>query len=142
MIAPLTERDLAAVAAIERECFSSPWSEEMLASSLRGGTFVILGEWEGDRLKGYLNFYLIPPTAEIGNLAVTEHFRRQGVARRLLLFAFDYLKEKGLTSISLEVRSKNTNAIALYTSLGFVPEGVRPRYYGDDDAIILWKYFD
>ncbi len=28
----------------------------------------------------------------------------------------------------------------LYSRLGLAPVGVRPRYYGDDDALILWAH--
>src|ERR671917_341067 len=39
--------------------------------------------------------------------------------------------------VYLEVRPSNLAARALYDSLGFVQTGVRPGYYGDEDALLL-----
>jgi ribosomal-protein-alanine N-acetyltransferase len=39
----------------------------------------------------------------------------------------------------LEVRASNTGAQALYHQFGFVPAGVRQKYYeNSDDAIVMW----
>ena len=41
--------------------------------------------------------------------------------------------------MTLEVRVSNTGAQALYRSFGFVPAGVRQRYYENtEDAIVMW----
>jgi ribosomal-protein-alanine N-acetyltransferase len=37
----------------------------------------------------------------------------------------------------LEVRPSNVAARVLYRSLGFDETGVRPRYYGDEDALLM-----
>ena len=42
--------------------------------------------------------------------------------------------------LTLEVRSQNEAARALYAGLGLAPVGVRQGYYGDDDALILWAH--
>ena len=39
--------------------------------------------------------------------------------------------------VYLEVRPSNLAARALYGSLGFTETGVRPRYYGDEDALLM-----
>jgi ribosomal-protein-alanine N-acetyltransferase len=43
--------------------------------------------------------------------------------------------------MTLEVRVTNYGAQALYTKLGFVPNGIRKEYYQDDkeDALIMWR---
>jgi len=46
----------------------------------------------------------------------------------------------GARHLTLEVRTGNDAARALYSRLGLAPVGVRPRYYGDDDALILWAH--
>jgi [ribosomal protein S18]-alanine N-acetyltransferase len=38
------------------------------------------------------------------------------------------------------VRTGNEAARRLYGRLGLAPVGVRPRYYGDDDALIMWAH--
>ena len=48
---------------------------------------------------------------------------------------------RGLETVFLEVRSRNTAAINLYTAYGFKRVGVRKGYYKnpDDDAVIMLK---
>ena len=41
--------------------------------------------------------------------------------------------------MTLEVRHTNTTAQKLYERFGFVPAGVRKKYYENrDDAIVMW----
>jgi ribosomal-protein-alanine N-acetyltransferase len=41
--------------------------------------------------------------------------------------------------MSLEVRVSNKAAQALYAKFGFVPAGIRQRYYeNSEDAIVMW----
>ena len=50
-------------------------------------------------------------------------------------------QKRGLERASLEVRTSNKGAIALYQKFGFKTAGIRKRYYSDtgEDALILWK---
>ena len=50
------------------------------------------------------------------------------------------LSKSGITTLHLEVRESNLPAIALYEKLGFVRDGLRPRYYEnptEDDSHVL-----
>jgi ribosomal-protein-alanine N-acetyltransferase len=48
-------------------------------------------------------------------------------------------RRRGCEALTLEVRVSNTGAQALYRSFGFVPAGVRQRYYENtEDAIVMW----
>jgi ribosomal-protein-alanine N-acetyltransferase len=51
---------------------------------------------------------------------------------------------RGARLSTLEVRRSNAPAIALYRSLGYLPVGVRPRYYAEEneDAIVMTLEFD
>ena len=56
----------------------------------------------------------------------------------LVVALLERLRGQGARRVSLEVRSRNAPAIALYRSLGFENEGVRPKYYRDgEDALVL-----
>lgn len=55
----------------------------------------------------------------IGNVAVDPVWRRRGIARRLMEAAIDLAREQDADWISLQVRSDNSSASALYRSLGF-----------------------
>jgi ribosomal-protein-alanine acetyltransferase len=70
-----------------------------------------------------------PGESEVLNLVVAKHFRRQGIARKLLQEAIDYAPGDWF----LEVRKSNRAAIELYKSMGFTIVGKRPEYYHNPD---------
>ena len=80
--------------------------------------------------------------AEVLNLVVVPEQRRKGYARRLLTVAIETVREAGVAKLFLEVAAHNVAARALYKALGFVEYGIRPRYYGNDDARLLVLVFD
>lgn len=63
----------------------------------------------------------------IAHLAVDENFRRQGIAKALLLKAADDARCAGLQKLVLEVEMTNEKAQALYRQFGF--ETVEQIYY-------------
>ena len=64
-------------------------------------------------------------------------------ARSLMKGLLAESRRKALCFLSLEVRSGNAPAIALYSSLGFATVGKRPGYYlrPPEDALIMTKTF-
>jgi [ribosomal protein S18]-alanine N-acetyltransferase len=73
-----------------------------------------------------------PDEIEILNLAVVPRFRRQGVAKALLLVL-------PKAEIFLEVRESNSAARGLYCAVGFREVGLRPGYYQNpvEGAIVM-----
>lgn len=69
--------------------------------------------------------------AWIGNLIVIPERRSQGLGRRLMTRAMDHLLGKGLDTIRLEA---DPPGVALYESLGFVPEFESLRFRLDPAA--------
>ena len=59
----------------------------------------------------------------------------------MMEYMLERAKEVGIGDCTLEVRISNQPAIALYESLGFKGEGVRPKFYEKpvEDALIMWK---
>jgi ribosomal protein S18 acetylase RimI-like enzyme len=55
----------------------------------------------------------------IPNLAVAANVRRQGLARRLLGHALDYLRSQGLTHVRIETLEQNAIGRQLFPALGF-----------------------
>ncbi len=55
----------------------------------------------------------------IANVAVKEAYRRRGIARALTQHALEYLRQRALREIWLQVNMVNQAAIDLYQSLGF-----------------------
>ena len=71
-------------------------------------------------------------------VAVDPKQRRAGLGRRLVSTALSEFRSLEISRALLEVRADNTPARRLYERVGFVVEGVRPRYYGGDvDAVLM-----
>ncbi len=130
---------LAAVAAIERACFSAPWSEDMLAQELyHANACYIVAIGEDDAVMGYAGLYAVLDEGYITNIAVAPAYRRRGVADALVA-AFCRFGREHLSFLTLEVRQSNEAAISLYQKHGFSPAGRRKNYYTHpvEDAILM-----
>ena len=138
---PMDNRHVAQVAALEKQCFSDPWSESSVASELSNPLSAWLVAMDGDVLAGYVGSQSVMGESDMMNIAVDERYRRQGIAQALVEALVAQLKEKGNHSLTLEVRISNQPAIALYEKLGFAQIGKRPNYYRNpkEDALILRK---
>ena len=138
---PMDSRHVAQVAALEKQCFSDPWSESSVASELSNPLSAWLVAMDGDALAGYVGSQSVMGESDMMNIAVDAHYRRQGIAQALVKELVAQLKEKGNHSLTLEVRISNQPAIALYEKLGFEQVGKRPNYYRNpkEDALILRK---
>ena len=134
--------DIAAVAGIEKECFSTPWSEEALQSELINPHTVMLVCEDGNETVGYVSMRYVLDEGYINNVAVSPGFRRRGAARALLTALEDRAVIKRLSFISLEVRESNGAARALYESLGYKQTGRRRGFYRlpTEDALIYTKF--
>ena len=129
--------DLPAVMETDRRSFPTPWSEEIWRQELTGpfGLYLVLEE--GDNLSGHIGLKLISGEAHVVTLAVRSERRRRGFARALIEAALGDPVSAGARYLHLEVRPSNVAARVLYRSLGFDETGVRPRYYGDEDALLM-----
>lgn len=139
MIRPMTAADVPSVAALEKLCFSDPWSVSSIASELDNPLSLWL-VWEEDgAAAAYLGVQRVPPQADVMNVAVSPALRRRGIARALFAELERRLPE--IDELFLEVRASNSGAIALYRTLGFEQVGRRLNYYLDprEDALILRK---
>lgn len=141
MIRKMKIEDVDAVATIEKECFSIPWSKESIEKELTNkDSFFCVCEIDGKTV-GYAGIYLAYPEGEITNIAITKKHREHGYAGQLLEFMFENTGKLGITDYTLEVRVSNEAAIKLYEKYGFVSEGIRKNFYDmpKEDANIMWK---
>ena len=143
-IVPMNADHLDEVAELERICFSTPWSRNMLAEELDNmlSAFLVALD-DTDRVVGYAGVQVILDEGYITNIAVRPECRRQGVAAKLLQVFLDFAKANKLSFLTLEVRASNYDAIALYGSRGFRSMGRRKNYYEHprEDAIIMTREF-
>ena len=140
-IKQMTDAHVAQIAALEKLCFSDPWSENSVASELNNPLSLWLVALDGETVAGYVGSQSVLDGADMMNIAVHPDYRRQGVARELVAELTDALAEKGVKILALEVRQSNAPAIALYEQLGFQQVGLRPNYYRNprENALIMRK---
>ncbi len=142
-IVPMDRAHLADIAALERVCFSTPWTEAMLEQELYNDTasFLVV-ENEAGKVCAYAGLHVVLDEGYIDNVAVLPDYRRQGLARRLVE-VYCRFAQAHLAFLTLEVRASNAAAIALYESLGFTEVGRRPAYYTNpkEDAILMTRHF-
>lgn len=94
----------------------------------------IYGYFDNDDLIGFISISSIYERCEINYLAVSENYRRKGIAQKLfnrVIGLNDY------DSVSLEVRADNLIAINFYKKNGFKIVTVRHKYYGDIDGYLM-----
>jgi [ribosomal protein S18]-alanine N-acetyltransferase len=136
----LTYADLPQVIAIERRAFPTPWSLAMFVLELSKPGGVCLAARRDGTLVGYLICSRYDTVWHVMNVAVDPDLRRTGIATTLLLELLERVGDDD-ARFTLEVRTSNHPAIALYERFGFRAAGTRRRYYQDngEDALIMWR---
>jgi ribosomal-protein-alanine N-acetyltransferase len=88
---------------------------------------------------GYAGMWLMLDEAHITTIAMRAKWRGKGLGELLLASLVETAYDIGAHRITLEVRVSNEPAQSLYRKYGFSEEGVRPRYYSDnnEDAYIM-----
>ena len=115
-IVKMQPEHVAAVAEMERQCFSDPWSEKSVASELDNPLSLwLIAEADGV-VAGYVGSQTVLDSADMMNLAVSQDFRRQGIGEQLVNSLTEALAEKGVKTLLLEVRISNEPAKQLYQS--------------------------
>ena len=142
-IVPMQPRHIEEIAAIEKLCFSRPWSYEALADELRNPLAVFFVAERDEKAAAYAGMHHILDEGYITNIAVHPDYRRQGLATALVRALDRYADENDLNRLTLEVRASNSAAIDIYRRAGFDQEGVRTGFYDDpiEDGLILSKYY-
>lgn len=138
-IRTMTRKDLHRVLAIERASFGVPWTMSTFRGLLeRKGTGLWVAE-SGGEVVGYAVVWAVLDQAELGNVAVVDGWRRRGIASRLVETVLEWLGERGVKHVFLEVRASNAGAQALYERHGFEAVGRRRGYYSrpEEDALVL-----
>lgn len=145
--------DVDDVLAIEKLSFNDPWSKEAMEHEAAGNEAALyLVGIEAERrrfgqgkkreqLIAYAGLWMILDEGHITNIAVHPDYRRQKKGVLLVSKLIEEAKAAGVNHFTLEVKTTNAPAIAMYESLGFQKEGIRKNYYQDDnsDAYIMWR---
>jgi N6-L-threonylcarbamoyladenine synthase len=149
---PMATEDLNQVSALEKEIFPAGtgvsgecWTSHMFADDLARQDRIWWVAYVDDLLVGFAGAWFVDGALQVLDVAIAPSHRRQGIASELLNRLISDALSLGAATVSLEVRASNTEAQALYASLGFTQIGVRPRYYSPrsggsrESAVIMAK---
>ena len=139
IVRELKVEDSAAVAEMEQQIFSDPWSEKSVMETVQQKQSVCFAAEKAGHLLGYLLAYHAADEAEIARIAVQKEARRQGAAGKLLQALEHYCEEHKMEKLLLDVRESNEAARSFYTKNGFVEDGIRQGFYTNpsEDAVLM-----
>jgi [ribosomal protein S18]-alanine N-acetyltransferase len=135
---PMTLNDMDAVLALEQGAYAHPWTRGNFIDSLAAEHWAqVLRPAAALPPRGRV---ASPPLGYVIAMAGVEEFhllnvtvaadqRRQGLATWMLAALQHHAATHRAKTLWLEVRVGNTEALMLYKRLGFVPQGLRRRYY-------------
>ena len=140
-----TAAHLEGAAALEKLCFSSPWSAksmELLTNDGIGVGYLCTASAAPEAeplVTAYGGMLITVDEGQITNIAVHPDYRRKGLGAAILRSLLRHAKDAKLESVSLEVRVSNTAAIKLYEQAGFVEAGRRKGFYQKptEDALVM-----
>lgn len=141
-VAQMQARHIRHIIPIEQSIYPRPWTarifEEEIALMKRNNRQYLVAHVGGE-LVGYAGLLFSGEDAHVTNIAVSPDWQGMGVATELMLELAWFAREHNFKALTLEVRHTNTVAQKLYQRFGFVPAGVRKKYYENtDDAIVMW----
>ncbi len=142
-IKQMTTDHIDGVMVVENLSFKIPWSRQAFVDEITTNNMAMyfVASCNGQVI-GYGGMWKIFDEGHITNIAVHPEFRRCGAASVIIEKILEVSGEKGVKSLTLEVRKSNIAAQNLYQKYGFKPEGIRKGYYSDtgEDALIMWKH--
>ena len=139
IVRELKVEDSAAVAEMEQQIFSDPWSEKSVMETVQQKQSVCFAAEKAGHILGYLLVYHAADEAEIARIAVQKEARRQGAAGKLMQALEHYCEEHKMEKLLLDVRESNEAARSFYTKNGFVEDGIRQGFYVNpsEDAVLM-----
>jgi [ribosomal protein S18]-alanine N-acetyltransferase len=136
----MTYDDLIPICRIEPTIYSHPWTYGNFKDSLDSGYSAWVMEVAGD-IVGYALVMMVLDEVHLLNISVAKSHQGQGLGRSLLAQMIEVSRHRQAANMFLEVRVSNTNAIALYETMGFCEMGIRRNYYpthhGREDAVLM-----
>ena len=122
------------LANLHKKCFpNKPWSADDFRDLKNSGCEIIMSQ------NGFIVYRIVLDEAEIITIGVNPEKRRQGIASAMIGIIEKNIKNQGVKKLFLEVASNNIPGKKLYENCGFKRIGLRSKYYGDSDAILMSK---
>lgn len=136
----MRRRHLRKVLSIEARVYPRPWSPSLFLSELaqRSSRTYLVARHSGE-VVGYAGIMFMGREAHVTNIAVDPDFHGRKVGSRLLLTIVTEAIARGARVVSLEVRTSNQVAQAMYVKFGFSLAGTRKGYYVEtnEDAYVM-----
>lgn len=141
VIRPMEMRDIDAIAQMEQQIFTLPWSRDAFRREIEENIvarYLVLED--GAKILAYGGIWLVIDEAHVTNIAVHPDARGKGYGERITRALMKLAADTCMGMITLEVRRSNAAAQALYHKVGFLDVGYRKRYYEDnkEDALIMY----
>lgn len=112
----------------------SPWSNTIFWIELtKKQNGLYLKVLDKNKTVGFVGVRVEGSDAHITNIAVLPDCQNQGFGKQLLEQAEKFALSKDCLTLSLEVKKSNVQAITLYKKFGFFENGVKPKYYKEDE---------
>lgn len=103
---------------------------------LQDGMSKVIVYEKDDKIVGFITATSLYETCDILSIVVDPNYRKQGIGTNLMGYLISDLGEE-LQLVTLEVATKNKEALALYDKFGFEVVHTREHYYNGDDAYLM-----
>lgn len=140
MIRKAEIKDIFYISKIEKKAFKVTLGEKFLLQELTDNPFGYYFVYEIEKVViGYIGFRVVDDLAEMMNFVIDPDYQNEGLGSKILDYSLDFLKEKNVRFITLEVRKSNKRAQHLYEKYGFKISHIRKKYYENEDGYVLVK---
>lgn len=120
--------------------FTDVFTKEKVLFDINNNTFTRYYAYIIDsKVVAFINYYLIYERAELININVKEDYQNKKIGTKLIEQMINDCRKNNVSSITLEVKKSNNNAIHLYEKIGFNKVSIRKGYYQGIDGILMEK---
>lgn len=144
VVRPITHDDIVSLLRLEREIYHGvlQWSKLTFERELNNpGPHLYLLVEHHQEVIAFIGVRLQQREAHITNLAVSPHYRHQGIASALMCRAERYAKRHRCKTMTLEVRITNFVAKRFYRRRQYKTKRILHHYYIDnyEDGVVMEK---
>jgi len=123
---------------IEKSSYENPWTKMHFQNDIKHSYAVNYVLLQNNELIGYLFGYLIEDEYYLNKITVKSSYRNKNIGKNLFLYCLGKLRIKRVKCIQLEVSSLNLIAQKFYKSLNFIHNGIRKKYYSENEDAFLY----
>ncbi|HHX76664.1 MAG TPA: ribosomal protein S18-alanine N-acetyltransferase [Acholeplasmataceae bacterium] len=139
MIRKASLDDLQTIVDLENKVFGHTLGYAFLKQELLENEFSRMYVYtKNNQIIAYLSYRQIDTNADILNFLVDTPFQNQGIGKSLFEHVLLDMKEDGVNSLVLEVRTSNERAIYFYKKYGATIVTTIKNYYETEDAYMMY----